>query len=42
MTLDQIRDLAAGSRGKDENCYRAEFVMLVERALLLQNYTAQK
>ena len=42
MTLDQIKDLAAGSRGKDENGYRAEFIRLVETAHLLQNYTAQK
>jgi len=42
MTLAQVKELAVGSKGKDEEGYRAEFVRLVETAQLLQNYKMSK
>lgn len=42
MNLKQVRELAANSRGIDENGYRAEFVRLVETADILRNYSVNR
>jgi len=42
MTLAQVKELATGSRGKDEDGYRAEFVRMVETTQLLQDYKMNK